>query len=126
MTRHWLSGGVEEIFAAEQAPGDDNESGKGNTEYHAEYAAEGGTPEEYGNDDDNWMKAGLASHNARGKQVALDDLNDPEGDAAPEEDAPLSRFGDASGLEVGDKDSGGDADDGTKIRHDVEEPEEET
>jgi len=126
MTGRWLSGGIEEVFAAEQAPGDDDEGSKGDAEYHAEYAAEGGTPKEDGNDDDDGVKAGLASHDARGEQVALDDLDDSEGYATPEKDTPLSGFGDAGGLEVGDEDSAGDADDGTEIRHDVEEPEEET
>ena len=44
MTGRRLSGGIEEVFAAEQAPGDDDEGGKGNAEYHAEYTAEGSYP----------------------------------------------------------------------------------
>jgi hypothetical protein len=30
-----LSGGVEEVFAAKQAPGDDDEGGERDAEYHA-------------------------------------------------------------------------------------------
>ena len=124
--RHRLSGGIEEIFTAKQAPSDDDEGGERNTEYHAENSAESVPPEENGNDDDDGVKPCLAPHDAWSEQVALNKLNYAEGDAAPEENTPITRFGNTGGLKIGDKYSGGDADDRSEVRYHVKKPEEQT
>ena len=116
--------GAVEVLAAKQAPGDDDEGGQGNAENHAENAPQGGPPEEDGNDHDDGMKTGLLAHDLGGQVVALDQLNNEEGNSAAQEDGPFPGLRNAPGLEVSDEHGRDDPHDGPEVGHDVEQAEE--
>ena len=118
--------GAGEVLAAEQAPGDDDEGGQRYPEDHAENAPEGGAPEKDRYDDHDGMKPRLLPHDLGGQVVTLDQLDDHEGSSATEQHRPFPGFGNSAGLEVGNEEGGTDPNDGTEVRYDVEQAEEQT